>query len=269
MGIVRSEGAGKGKGTDYLTIKFGGKNAGHFVGNLSGQYEALPAETKAYGLLAGVAVVDATMKSDKPGATASDRVVTGKSIRIFLREMDKDQKHTSVEFQVIHGSDVSAEAMKLFSKLCQVDLGKVVEIKPYIAEAGAPIWANSQQVNSKDTPRVSVKHVGDEVGLSARFPTPDGKLPDRETVRKADGSPVLVNGRQLYESGPWIELLETMYDELEARVQAAYPRDMQSSLAQPSHDDGEGVDLAEAAAAAEAAQSAAAAPARESFRARA
>jgi len=274
MAVKKSDSGGKGKGTTYLTIKMGGDNVGHFVGASANGYAALEADSEATGVLAGISIVDATIKSDKPGAAPGERMKTGQCIRVFLREDDPNEKHTSIDFQVVYGEDVSPSAMKILAKLAQVDPTQPVSIRPYLGKKGAYPFKGADTPYERDTPQVTIQQGG--ISFKGTFPTPDGKLPERAATLKADGTPIKVNGRQLYESGPWLALLETMYADLEARVLAAHPR--RGEAPDRAHDHGEpdegfdpadAADAADAALAQAAARESAAAPARESFRARA
>jgi hypothetical protein len=188
--------------------------------------------------------------------------VKSEAIRMIFRDVVPDQPRMHVSMTISSDGDSSAFGIRTLAKLISADFNDPVTLTPYLLPKGSPI-PGTNEFYSVDVTGVSIKQNGKK--LPETMGTPDNKLPVRPSVCKADGTPIILKGREQKDSSVWAPVLDGLLTKLseklapvEKQTQTQTQAQGQSGASEFSDEGGhdtDGIDPEEMMAAAQAATS--------------
>lgn len=140
--------------------------------------------------------------------------------------------------------DASYGALRMLAKLNAADLSQPIEVKPWSVQKGQRF---GDGVADKDMTGIAVKQNG--ASLKDDYGNGVTQLPELQVVM-ANGRAVMVQGRELKDKAPWNAMLDSLLEQLAAKL----PAMQQAQGNAPEGNDDIDADAAAAAAEAAAAQ---------------
>lgn len=242
MGIKHSEGNG-GRGLIFINID-------NKHGVLTQKGEPLPQGSSVEGILTKFQI--RPEKFEYGGQT-----IFKESIALRLEDTDPSQPAISLNFTICTGGngddipgDASYSALRALAKINAANLSLPIEIKPWAVAKGQKF---GDGVADKDMTGIAVKQGGQS--LKDDYGNGVTELPQLQVVM-ANGKPVLVQGKEVKDKGPWNAHLDSLLEQIAAKL----PAMNQAQGEGQGQDDSVDPDIAAEAAAAAAAQQAAAHP---------
>lgn len=110
--------------------------------------------------------------------------------------------------------DASYGALRMLAKLNAADLSQPIEIKPWSVQKGQKFGDGTAD---KDMTGIAVKQGGHS--LKDDYGNGVTQLPELQLVM-ANGKPVMVQGKELKDKGPWNDMLDSLLDQVAAKLPA-------------------------------------------------